>query len=240
MEAPAGLDEGSPRRADSPNRALQASIPGVYAWAVTVAGSAFGRGIPWTATVTGLLAPLLLLGGVPAGARWGPRVRDASLWAFVLACAATWGSAPASLGPRYFDLGRAAAGVLGWGLFALAWAAPPIAPVNPDLPSRREPAMIARRRLPRGDAAYLAFGAIAAVAMQLIGWEVVQPERALLVRLVTLATGIGVLGAVAEVASARHTVRPTRPAKIGLLRAIAIGAVLTAIALGGLLMARGD
>jgi hypothetical protein len=216
-----------------------AAIPGLYAWAATVAGSAFARGTPWAAVVAGALAPVFLGAAAYAGRRWGPRARDASLWSFVIACATTWACAPATLGPRHMDWTRGASGVLGWSLFALAWAAPPLE--RPDFSASpvREPKMAARKPLARGDTTYLILGVLGTAAMQLVGWGTAPPERALLVRLVTLATGIAVLGAVAEVAGARHGTRPSRPPRIGLLRGLAIGAVFAALALGGLLTWRG-
>jgi hypothetical protein len=130
--------------------------------------------------------------------------------------------------------------MLGWSLFALAWAGPPLSPAEIGTPAVPEPKMVARRPLPRGDAAYLALAVVAAASMQLVGWEAAPAERALLVRLVTLATGIGVLGAVAEVAAARHGVRPSGVGRVGLWRGLAIVVVLAALVLGGVLTARGD
>jgi hypothetical protein len=120
METPLGAREAQ-RRATFSGSAVHASIPGAYAWAVTVAPSTYGRGVPWSATVAGSLAPLLLVVGA-CGWRLGPRSRDAMLWCFVLACAVTWACAPATLAPRHMDWTRGASGMLGGGLFALAWA----------------------------------------------------------------------------------------------------------------------
>jgi hypothetical protein len=239
MEPPA-LARDAQRRAVLSGSAVHASIPGLYAWAVTVAPSAYGRGVPWVATTAGSIAPLLLVAGAYSAGRLGPRSRDASLWSFVLTCAVTWACAPATLGARHIDWTRGASGMLGWCLFALAWAGPPLSPTESATPPVQEPKIVARRPLARGDTAYLALAVVAAASMQLVGWEAVPAERALLVRLVTLATGIGVLGAVAEVAAARHGTRPSGVGRIGLWRGLAIAVVLAAVALGGVLTARGD
>jgi hypothetical protein len=196
-------------------------VPALYAWAVTVAQSAFARGGPWEAAATGIVAPLALLAGVLLGARWGARVRDACLAIFVLGCAATWCLAPATLGPRHVDWMRGAAGVLGWGLFGLAWAGPPLPPPEARTGVERgDPGLMPRRRLPRGDAVYLAFAAITAGSLQLVGWDVVPPERALLVRCVALACGLGILGSVAEVAASRLGAPAPRRGRIGFRRGL--------------------
>jgi len=172
-----------------------------------------------------LAAPSVLLAAVPLGVRWGPRVRDACLASFVVASAVTWCSAPATLGPRHVDWMRGAAGVLGWALFGMAWAGPPLTPPEEIGDGKLSP----RRPLPRGDAAYLAVGAAAAGALQLVGWDVVPLERALLVRCVALASGVGLLSSVAEVAAFRlaaaSPIRGRHGLRRGLVWMIAIGAL---------------
>jgi hypothetical protein len=51
---------------------------------------------------------------------------------------------------------------------------------------------------------YLGAGVLMAAALQAIGWTVVVPERAILVRVVTVACGIAVVGATTSAAVARH------------------------------------
>ena len=94
-----------------------------------------------------------------------------------------------------------------------------------------------RSELPRGDGAYVVFGVVAALGMQAIGWGVVSPERAVLVRLVTIASGIAVLGGATSIALARHATRTPSPGRVRLRRALpwfafllilaAVGTVLT-------------
>jgi hypothetical protein len=234
MAGPVSVPSAAPA-APQAGRWVHACIPGMYAWAVTVASSAFGRGSPWIAGLAGAMALVALVAGVPAGARWGARGRDASLWTFVLTCAVTWSLAPPSLSSHQFDWVRGAAGVLGWALFGLAWAAPPLSPVDATTTVRLEPGMAGRRPLPGGDALYLAFGAGAAGAMQLVGWGSGPPERALLVRFATLAAGIAVLGGIAEVAAVRFDTRRPRNSRIGVRRLLVWGTVLALLVFAGLL-----
>jgi hypothetical protein len=96
--------------------------------------------------------------------------------------------------------------------------------------------LVARRRLARGDAPYLALAAAVAVSMQLIGWRVAGAERALLVRFVALAAGLAVIDAAATIALARHARRVRRPLR---LRASMFALVLLGmLLLTGLLFAR--
>jgi hypothetical protein len=194
--------------------AAQASIPGAYAWAVTVAPVAWSRGAPLAAKVfaasgvCALAAALVLEHRRPLDA---PRARAVAVWGLSLSSAFTWLLVPAALSTLKLDVGRGFAGMLGWALFAFACAAPPV---------RRDPAADARvvegpplrprTKLARGDLAIMSLGAVMAIALQLVGWRSGPPERAILVRLVGLACGIAVIGASTSVALARHA-RRARP-----------------------------
>ncbi len=215
----------------------QAAIAGGYAWAVTVAPTVWGHAeTPVTLVAAGVGLAALLVAAV--GDRlWGGRGRVASLWVFVLASALAWLSAPAALRPMRLDAPRGLAGMLGWALFALACA-------GPALGDRQEPQRVvddapleARSRIARGDAAYPVAGAAIAVALQLVGWRVTSPERALLVRLVALAAGLAIIGASAEIALARHAQRASRRPAVRLKSARAALALLGLLALAGLLFA---
>jgi hypothetical protein len=220
----------------------QAAIAGTYAWAVTVAPILWDHGRPPIAmTAAGLALVALLAGAVgeratgsEGGRRLG-RMRSASLWGFVLACGLAWLSSPAAMRPMQLDAPRALAGMLGWGLFALASA-------GPALGDRQEPERLvddepldARSRLAGGDVGYLAGGAVVALALQFAGWQVASPERALLVRLVALAAGLSVIGASAELALARHAMRSPRGWRSRLRSARVALALLGGLVLAGVL-----
>ncbi len=233
--------------------AMQAAVPGIYAWAVTVAPAAFGHGAkPWS-----IVGALLALGALAAGFvlerpreaaaappptpeatpetpdRAGspapaPRhaVHPAVPWAFALSCALAWAGAPDALSTTRLGSIRGIAGALGWALFALACAAPPVVTRDDALRARTESGPKARHALARGDALYVALAAVIAFALQLIGWDVVVPERAVLLRLVTLGAGIGVVSAASAIALARHGKRrASRPRVLWpLVLAVLLGA----------------
>jgi hypothetical protein len=125
--------------------------------------------------------------------------------------------------------------MIGWALFALASAAP-------GLQGAREPDRIEldedlrpREALARGDGLYVAAGVALACAMQLLGWHVATPERAILVRFVALAAGLAVVGAATDVALARHVPRVPRSRTRRLRQAMTAFVVLALLGLTGLI-----
>jgi hypothetical protein len=216
----------------------QATVPGLYAWGVTVAPAAWARGAPVLAKVTAVFAVLALIGGVVGERLRSGRARIPCLWAFVLASALTWSAAPASLAPLHVDAPRGIAGMIGWALFAFATAAP-------ALHGRREEERLVqggaelapRKGVARGDAVYVTGGALLAASLQLIGWRTAPAERALLVRFVALAAGLAVIGASTQIAIARHSPRVQRSPAEKLRRAMAGLVVLVLLGITGMLFA---
>ena len=227
----------------------QAAIPGLYAWAITVAPAAWSRGTPLFAKVAAIVgvvalttAPFIEGAGLrappaapapgqeraPAAAAKTPRgfallrswtgptwARVWSVWGFVLSSAIVWTLAPGALSSARLDGVRGALGVVGWALFAFASAGPSLR-ADADASARivAGSSLKPRSELPRGDGAYVAAGVLLALGMQSVGWAVPTPERAVLVRLVTVVCGVAVLGATTSIALARHATRS--PASRGL------------------------
>jgi hypothetical protein len=200
--------------------AAQACIPGLYAWAVTVAPVAWGRGASAFAKVTAmtglvsLAAALFLEHRRPEDA---PRARVVAVWGLSLSSALTWLAEPSAMSLLKIDAARGFAGMLGWALFAFACAAPP---VRRDEANEARvvdgPPLRPRMRLARGDVAIISLGAVIACVLQVVGWRSGPAERAILVRLVALACGLAILGAATGVALARHVRRvpPSRRERI--------------------------
>jgi hypothetical protein len=227
------------QRVSSLGASAQASVPGLYAWGVTVAPAAWARGGSAVSKVAAVVAVLALVGGVVGERLLGGRGRVLSLWAFVLSSALAWSAAPAALGPLRIDAPRGIAGMLGWALFAFASAAPALQGAGDDVAGRLvdDALLPPRRGLSRGDATYVAMGAIIAAVLQLVGWRVPTPERALLVRFVALAAGLAVIGAATDVALARHSPRAARSRARRLRRAMAALVVLALLGFTGILFA---
>lgn len=189
-----------PERLAQLGTSAQSSVPGIYAWAVTVAPTVCSGSEPLVARWVGLCAPTILVAGAALEPRVGMRARILSLWSFVIACGFVWGAAPAELAPPRLDPVRGVGGMFGWALFALAWAHGPVTrEAAPKLP-----AAVADGESPpwgaRVDGACLLAGALAAAAIQLGGWQVPGAESALLVRFATVAAGLAVLGVAANLA----------------------------------------
>jgi len=184
----------------------QSSVPGLYAWAVTVSPAAWSKGAPWVAKVAAMAGLASLVGAAAVEARAPRRARAASVWGLGLTSSIVWLAVPGALGPTRLDAARGITGMVGWALFAYAAAAPALKrPAEPQVYVAAP--LKARSKTRRGDMVYVGAGAIAAFALQLVGWGVLVPERALLVRLTTLAVGLAVLGAATDVGLARHAKR---------------------------------
>jgi hypothetical protein len=177
----------------------QAVIPGVYAWAITVAPVAWSRASNIGVKIAALLALLALLQTL---IRPKERTSPIGPWVFVLASTVVWVSVPAALSPAHLHPARGIAGMLGWGVFAFAAAAPALGATRAG--PAPEGGLKPRVPIPRGDAAYLAVAIVLAAALQAVGWTVSVPERALLVRILTLAAGVAIIGAATAITTARH------------------------------------
>ncbi len=245
----------------------QAAIPGLYAWAITVAPAAWSRGAPLVAKVAAIIGVIALVTaplvegaglrpppvapapqpgadrashappeprGLGALRAWtGPKwARIWSVWGFVLSSAIVWTLAPGALSSARLDGVRGALGVVGWGLFAFASAGPSLR-ADADASARivAGSALKPRSELPRGDGAYVAAGVLLALGMQSVGWAVASPERAVLVRLVTVVCGVAVLGATTSIALARHQTRTPASQRLRLRRALP-WVVILAVCLG--------
>jgi len=217
----------------------QACVPGFYAWIVTVAPAAWMRGAPWLAKVLAVLGIGALFGAAWLEARAERVARLVAVWGLPVTSALVWLLAPAALAPTRLDVGRGLSGMIGWALFAYAAAAPPVRKIE-GLTVRDDPPLKPRGTVPRGDAAIVAVGVVLGLGLQVIGWRVLSPERALLVRLTCLSAGIGLLGAATSIALARHAIRarvsPRRRTRLVLLW-IGVVAMIATIGLVGTLVA---
>jgi hypothetical protein len=216
--------------------AVQVLVPGLYAWLTTVVPPAWSRGGSLAAKGAAVAAVVALLAGWWFGRKGDERARIASLWGFVLSSALCWSAAPRALGAGRVDDLRGVTGTLAWALFALAWAAPAFDSMLGDGRVEDDDALAPRKRLPSSGFALLAGAGIVAAAIQTIGWAAPGPERALLVRLASILSGLLIIEAAAEVIlsrqgrssalSTRARLRASRWWLIGLAGVVALGALL--------------
>ncbi len=214
--------------------AAQACVPGLYAWAVTVAPAAWSKGASWPPKVLAIAGLVCLLGALPLEGRRPPLARAVSVWGLTATSGLVWVLASASLGPSKIDPIRSVAGMFGWGLFALAIAAPTLKRL-PRPPGERRGSLRPRSEIPRGDLAFILGGTLLAVALQLVGWRTTGAERLLLVRLAAVAAGLGVIGAATSIALARHVRRAPRSPRSRLRSAWLPIALLAILLCAGLL-----
>jgi hypothetical protein len=206
----------------------QAAVPGLYAWFVTVVPCAWGRGNHFPEKLASILALASLAVAIYLEPQRPKIARAVSVWGLTSGSIVVWMLSSVQLAPQHFATARALSGMLGWGLFAYASAAPAL---GPRVGGVVEAGMLKpRSTVLRGDAYYLAGGIIAALLLQTIGWRVLSPERGLLIRIATLAAGIGVIGAAVSLSlSRRITTRKTsrkNPMKDLLLWGVTIATLL--------------
>ena len=236
---PARASAGVPKllaRVSELGTAAQASIPGLYAWAVTVAPAAFGKAGNAFAKVLAVLAVVALCAGLALERRHPRAARASSVWGFSIASALVWAVAPASLTPIHLEVTRGLAGMLGWALFAFACAAPAIPREASNDRILEGAPLRPRARMPKGDTLVMVLGALLACSLQAIGWQAVGPERAVLVRLVCLACGLAVLGAATTIALARHTRRLVAPNRLRVREALPWLVLFGVLALTGIVL----
>lgn len=214
----------------------QAAVPGLYAWSVTVVPLVFGRGAPTVARGAASLAALVLL-LAPVVELVRPRLaRLLTVWGFPAVTALTWllatptGSAPPS------ELPRGLAGMVGWGLFAFAAAAPtPRRDATSEARFLGVTRVSSRGRPLLADRILLAVGIAMAVGFQLAGWRATTPERSLMIRLVATLAGVAAIDAFTNVAlmghgkpqrSLRAVLRPTLGPLLLLVTLLILGLVV--------------
>lgn len=199
MEKATGLE----RPPQSPRVSIL--LPGLYAWAITVALPASAAHAPWWARVPAGIACICLLLAPFAGVlRPGFEV-VLGLYGFLgfsLACWAALGSAGLSLAPHGVI---GAFGAFGWMLFAFAWG---------ELRDRRIPendphvlggTPLAPRQTFRRSAEWvLGFGMLSAGLLLLLAWRIERPSHAVFGQAAALLASLLVVAAATRVALERQ------------------------------------
>lgn len=194
---------------------VQASVPALYAWAITVAQAAFGKGGTTLGQFFALLAVTFVAVAVALEFARTTATRFALpllIWGMTLASGASFLVAtPRALSA--FDTTHSVAGVVGWLLFALASAAPAL---------RRTPesALAVKSLANQKGGARSAFGFLLAttlvfcVILQSYGWNQEIAERSVLLRVASIVLSLVLLAIASKLLSAlgrepTATVAPT-------------------------------
>jgi hypothetical protein len=210
----------------------QVLVPGIFAWAVTVAPCATGRGSTSFTWIPAFLGFACLVAGAFL-VRDRPRLgRALGIWAFLLMSALTWVLNPTGIRTDRIDPIRAASGTFGWMLYGLGWGAPwrpgvhpeddPRAQLHPKLEPRRSPIL----RMPLA----VAISAIGAVLALVLAWRGLDPNRALMMHGTALACAVALVTVASKVGLSQHQKRTPVTAKQRLMHAspwlMALGTLL--------------
>lgn len=184
---------------------LNVLLPGLYAWAATLAFPALGSHAPGSARALAALALVMLLAGlfcVPTRPLLG---RALGIQGFVLSSALGWILLERAGISLFGHTVEAAVGALGWMLFAFGWG---------DLRERQEvperdprvlpgPALFPRAVLSRSVEAVLGIAVLGALLLGVLAWGVARPTHALWAHAAALLLGLLLVGAGARVALER-------------------------------------
>ena len=174
-------EKPSPGRRFELGSVAQASVPGMYAWFVTVAPAAWSRGAPLAVKLIALAGVAVLVASASSSAapRWSRLASVASP-----ARASSYGRSRRARSPEPARRTRGMTGMIAWALFAYASAAPTVPRLAP--PSADE---LPRAIASAGDALFVAAGVVLAVHS---GAQLADPvaRAAVLVRIVCIGLGM--------------------------------------------------
>ncbi|MFO0666656.1 MAG: hypothetical protein U0174_22085 [Polyangiaceae bacterium] len=173
---------------------VQASVPALYAWAITVAPVAFGKGGTTLSQFFALLAITSVLLGLMAASTGGREkyALPAVVWGMTLFSSGSFlVASPRALST--FDTARGTAGVLGWLLFALASAAPALRR-TPDSALAVKPLKGTRGEAKSTFGFLLGVAFALSIVLQGYGWTQETAERAVLLRVASIVLSLLLIG----------------------------------------------
>jgi hypothetical protein len=176
-------------------------LPGLYAWLLTVELPALSRGARPFGRVTALVALMALVAGLfMVGGRLR-LARGLAIYGFIGSCVLTWALLGGELSPARLDRIRAAAGSLGWVLYAFGWGRVRSAQLPEDAPNAVLGApLLARSHLHRATLPIAGCAVVAAVGFEALAFRIDRPEHAVLAHATATACALLVLGASATLA----------------------------------------
>lgn len=213
-------------------------VPGLYAWALTVAHPAAQAGAPLSARVTAFFA-LVALAAAPLFVRERPAfARLLGIFVFVTFSAVSWALLSDELAVDRLDRLRAGLGALGWLLYAFGWGSFRGRGVPEDDPHFVPGAPLTpRSRLSRIGRALAVLAVAAALALVALAFRVDRREQAVLAHALATALALLVLAVGARIALAQGARFELAPAPAR-LNAVSVPGALLAVLLGiGLILA---
>jgi hypothetical protein len=187
-------------------------LPGIYAWATTVALPAWSSGVGVARVGAFAALALLLLG--PAVARKNLALgRAIGVIGFVGLSAGTWGALGSALALANLDLVRAALGAIAWGLFAMGWGSlrrPERIPEHDPRALLGEP-LPPKMRLSRRAGVLFGVCLGGGLLLPLLAWRVRENGVALLAHACSLAAAIAVINVGSRLVLGRYEGGDARP-----------------------------
>jgi len=207
-------------------------VPGLYAWALTVAHPAAQAGAPLSARITAFFA-LVALAAAPLFVRERPAfARLLGIFVFVAFSALSWSLLADELAVDRIDRLRAGLGALGWVLYAFGWGSFRGRGVPEDDPHVVPGAALTpRSRLSRVGLTLAVLAVAAALALGALAFRVDRREQAVLAHTVATALALLVLAVGARIALAQGTRLELAPASAR-LNAVAVPGAALAVLLG--------
>lgn len=179
-----------------------ALLPGVYAWATTVAVPVITSRAPALARATAVLALLALFLGALLAPKRAALGRWLGIHAFVALSLATWGQLLRASLPLGSDPLLGTLGALGWMLYAFGWG---------ELRGRRSvpeedprvvlgPSLPPRAVLGPSVSAISGFGIVGALVLVHLAFRVTRPAHGVLAHAIALVVGLLLVGGASRVA----------------------------------------
>jgi hypothetical protein len=209
----------------------------MYAWAATVLYPASLHGASTSARVAAGAAFLALLAGVAVGRLRPSLGRALGLHVFVALCVFAWLLLGSIIAVDRLEPIKAAAGALGWVLFAFGWGGsrePEHVPEDDPRALPGEP-LAPRGRLPRGAVLVLSLAIAGAALPLLFAWRVTRSAHALFAHAVAIGCAVSLVSAGADIAVRRGKWTPVEPPMRRLGNAAASLAVLVVVIVVGAL-----
>lgn len=177
-------------------------LPGLYAWAATVASPAAAPDASGLTRVASVLSLLALVLGPLLSAERPALGRALGIHAFVGLSLATWALAVrsgVSLAPEPL---RAAFGALGWMVYGFGWGelARPLRVPEDDPAVLGGPALKPRAELPRRATVLFALGVAGALSLLALAWRVSHVPTNVMAHAVALAAALWLMSATTDVA----------------------------------------
>jgi hypothetical protein len=233
MVAPAPAAESSPQAFAPRTNVL---LPGLYAWATTVARPVFSSQATLAIRLAAACAVLVLLCGPLLSGRFPRLGRALGVHAFVGFSVLTWALLRHAGVPFGGQALEAAFGAVGWTLYAFGWG---------ELSSRRrvpeqDPHVLAGAPLsPKGSwsrsaEVILGLGVLGAIVILVLAFRVARPSHAVMAHALALLLSLLVISAASRVALERSPRRLGSSAERFGSAATALALLLIALALGAL------